>query len=351
MQEVTSITPAYSAHKEQGERESPPPSSAVTFSVTNHQKNAQRTTGVIVMALGTPDGPDDIEAYYTRMRGGRAPTPELLSDLQRRYAAIGGRSPLLEHTRAQALGLQAALDQSEPGRYRVTLGMQHSQPTIEEGVKVLIESGVQNIVGLVLTPQYSSLSVGIYSKRLNDAAKNLLPVSIIKHWHLEPGYLQFQETALRTTLGTMTRKHQLSAERIEVIFTAHSLPLRILDMGDPYPEQVRATAEVIEQRIGLPHWSLAWQSAGRTAEPWIGPALLDCIADLPDQGRKGVIACTVGFVSEHLEILYDLDIEARQIAQQHGLVFERTAMPNDDPGFLAALANVVQKHVAASEGE
>ena len=343
------LPPAYVASMEQDGPGRTPSLSA--FSLPGLQQAVQATTGVIVMALGTPDNPDDIEAYYTRMRGGRAPTPALVSDLRRRYAAIGGRSPLLAHTRAQALGLQAALDQIEPGRYRVTLGMQHSHPFIEESVKELAESGVQSIVGLVLTPQYSSLSVGVYRGRLTDAGKGLLPVSVIEHWHLEPGYLQFLETALRATLDTMARKHHLSTDKIEVVFTAHSLPSRILAMHDPYPEQVRETAEAVADSIKLPHWSLAWQSAGRTAEPWIGPTLLDMLAEMPDRGVKGVIVCAVGFGSDHLEILYDLDIEARQTAQQFGLAFERTAMPNNDPGFLAALASAVHHHGAAKDGE
>lgn len=345
------IPPAYAAHMEQDGQGRTPPFSASAFSSPGQQQIVQATTGVMVMALGTPDSQDDIEAYYTRMRGGRAPAPALVSDLQRRYAAIGGRSPLLAHTRAQALGLQAALDQIEPGRYRVTLGMQHSRPFIEESVKELAESGAQSIVGLVLTPQYSSLSVGVYNRRLIDAGKDLLPVSTIKHWHLEPGYLRFLETALHATLDTMTRNHHLSTDQIEVVFTAHSLPSRILAMDDPYPKQVRETAEAIAHQINLPHWSLAWQSAGRTAEPWIGPPLLDVLAELPGKGVKGVIVSAVGFVSDHLEILYDLDIEARQTAQQLGLVFERTAMPNNDPSFLAALASVVHHHIAARNRE
>ena len=345
------LPPAYAAHVEGDGQGRAPTFSAAAFFTPGRQQTAQATTGVIVMALGTPDGPDDIEAYYTRMRGGRTPIPALVSDLQRRYAAIGGRSPLLAHTRAQALGLQAALDQIEPRRYRVTLGMQHSRPFIEESVKELAESGVQSIAGLVLTPHYSSLSVGVYRGRLTDAGKGLLPISVIEHWHLELGYLQFLETALQTTLDTMARNHHLSTDQIEVVFTAHSLPSRSLPMHDPYPEQVRETAEAVAHSIKLPHWSLAWQSAGRTGEPWIGPALLDVIAELPGRGVEGVIVSAVGFVSDHLEILYDLDLEARQTAQPFGLAFERTAMPNNDAGFLAALASAVHRHGITGDGE
>lgn len=344
------IPPAYAAHMQRDGQQPAPVVSVSAPSRAAHRGATQTTTGVMVMALGTPDGPDDIEAYYTRMRGGRPPTPALLSDLQRRYAAIGGRSPLLEHTRGQARGLQSALDQLAPGRYRVTLGMQHSRPTIEESVAELVESGVQRIAGLVLAPHYSSLSVGVYGKRLQDAAGQAsLPVTTIKSWHLEPGYLHFLETAVQAARENITRRSGLDAGSIQVLFTAHSLPQRILETNDPYPEQVRETAQAVARRLGLPRWSVAWQSAGRTADPWIGPPLLDVMA--PDAGVKGVIVCAAGFVSDHLEILYDLDIEARQVAQQLGLEFERTSMPNSDPGFLAALANVVHRHVEAVGGE
>jgi ferrochelatase len=346
------IPVAYATQVKQDDEQSGTQAVSVStpFSVPRHGQ-AQATTGVMVMALGTPDGPDDIEGYYTRMRGGRPPTLSLLQDLQRRYAAIGGRSPLLGHTRGQARGLQSALDQLAPNRYRVTLGMQHSHPTIEESVTELTDSGVQRIIGLVLAPHYSSLSVGVYSQRLQNAARQAsLPVSLIKHWHLAPGYLHFLETAVQAAHENLMHQSGLAADSIQVLFTAHSLPQRILEMDDPYPDQVRETAEAVARRLNLPRWSVAWQSAGRTAEPWIGPSLLDVLAELSDTAVKGVVVCAAGFVSDHLEILYDLDIEARQAARQSGLAFERTAMPNSDPGFLAALAHIVHHH-AEAEGE
>jgi ferrochelatase len=167
---------------------------------------------------------------------------------------------------------------------------------------------------------------------------------------MEPGYLDFLETTLQATLEQMIRKHGIDADKIDVIFTAHSLPSRILAMHDPYPGQVRETAEAVANRLHLQRWTVAWQSAGRTAEPWIGPGLLTVLAELPGRGCAGVIVCSVGFVSDHLEILYDLDIEARQAAERLGLAFARTPMPNDDPGFLAALARVVRRHVDAGNG-
>ena len=174
---------------------------------------------------------------------------------------------------------------------------------------------------------------------------------MIEHWHLAPGYLDFLATSLQATLEKMIRKHGMDAGKIEVLFTAHSLPTRILAMNDPYQEQLRETAEAIASRLSLQRWSIAWQSAGRTSDPWIGPALLDVLTELPGRGMAGVVVCSAGFVSDHLEILYDLDIEARQAAQRQGLAFERTPMPNGDPGFLAALATVVRSCVGIDDGK
>jgi AdoMet-dependent heme synthase len=345
------VPPLYTASMEQDEQRSTVTDPVFATHIPRHQDKDQATIGVMVMALGSPAGPDDIEAYYTRMRGGHPPTPALLSDLQRRYAAIGGKSPLLEHSRIQARGLQAALDQTDPGRFHVALGMQHSPPFIEDSMTELVESGAQEVVGLVLAPHYSHLSVGRYNERLKAANTSSLPLSMIEHWHLAPGYLDFLATSLQATLEKMIRKHSMDADKIEVLFTAHSLPTRILATNDPYQEQLRETAEAVASRLSLQGWSIAWQSAGRTSEPWIGPALLDVLTELPGRGMAGVVVCSEGFVSDHLEILYDLDIEARQAAQRLGLAFERTPMPNGDPGFLAALATVVRSRVGIDDGK
>jgi len=311
----------------------------------------QAPVGVLLMAFGAPAGPGDIERYYTQMRGGHPPTPALLNELRLRYAAIGGRSPLLEKTQEQAAGLQAALDQLDPARFQVAFGMRHARPFIEDSLAELVENGAQQIVGLVLTPQYSCLSVDPYRERITAANATSLPLSVIDQWHLAPGYLDFLATALQSTLEHMASEHRVDVDSVDILFTAHSLPERILAMGDPYPEQVRETAEAVASRLRLQRWAVAWQSASRTAEPWIGPALLDVLAELPDRGSVGVVICPVGFVSDHLEILYDLDVEARQAAERLGLAFARTPLPNDDPGFLAALAQVICRHVDVNAGE
>ncbi len=295
------------------------------------------------MAYGTPATPADVEAYYTHVRRGRPPTPEQLEDLQRRYEAIGGTSPLLEITRAQADGLAAALGDG----WHVELGMKHAPPFIEDGIAALAARGVNRVVGLVLAPHYSALSVGEYANRIRatDAMTvDDMELVMVESWHLEPGYLDLlarRVTEARASLG------DVDPERIEVIFTAHSLPARILDTGDPYPRQLQDTATAVAAQLGLRRWSVAWQSAGRTPEPWIGPDLLEVLDDRAGGDIDGVVVCAAGFVSDHLEILFDLDVEATGAAAGLGLAFARTASPNDDPAFCATLAEVVASQLAA----
>lgn len=293
------------------------------------------TVGVLLMAYGTPATPDDIEAYYTHVRRGRPPTPELLEELRGRYEAIGGTSPLLERTEEQRAGIQAALGDG----YRVELGMKHAPPFLEDGVAALAAAGVSvdRIVGLVLAPHYSALSVGEYEARAEAAAAEAgLPLTMVRSWHLAPGYLDL-------LAGFVTKAvADLAVDPVEVVFTAHSLPERILAMGDPYPDQLFETAKAVAERCGLIRWSVGWQSAGRTPEPWIGPDLLSVLPMLVAAGAAGVVVCPAGFVSDHLEVLYDLDVEARAEAGRLGLAFARTPSPNADPAFCATLAEVIR---------
>ena len=284
------------------------------------------------MAYGTPATPDDVQAYYTHVRRGRPPTPELLTELQGRYAAIGGTSPLLKRTRAQAAGIQEALGDA----YRVELGMKHAAPFIEDGVAALAGAGVDRIVGLVLAPHYSRLSVGEYAARAEAAAaEHSIELRIVPSWHLEPGYVDL--------LAGFLEEVDRPADA-EVVFTAHSLPSRILDEGDPYPTQLEETAAAVAQAARVERWSVGWQSAGRTPEPWIGPDILEVLRDRSESGSAGVVVCPAGFVSDHLEVLYDLDVEARRLAGSLGLPFDRTRMPNDHPQLSATLADVVRRH-------
>jgi ferrochelatase len=290
--------------------------------------------GVVVMAYGTPASPEDVEAYYTHIRRGRPPEPEQLADLVRRYEAIGGTSPLAARTEDQRAALAVALEAREPGRCTVVLGQKHAAPFIEDAVSGLVAEGVHSIVGLVLAPHYARASVGEYQQRLSEAA-GAVPVAPIESWHLEPAYLDFLAAAVRDAVAGLP-------ERTAVLFTAHSLPERVL-VDDPYPDQLHASAAAVAARAGLDadRWSLGWQSAGRTPDPWRGPDVLEVVRELGAAGWKGILVCPQGFVSDHLEVLYDLDIEAAAVAADLGLAFGRTRVLNDDLAVLDALAGRV----------
>ena len=294
---------------------------------------------VLLMAYGTPRTPAEIEPYYTDIRRGRAPTPELLAELVGRYDAIGGISPLAARTEAQRDALQRALDSLRPGAYEVVLGLKHAEPKIETAVDELASRGFRSIVGLVLAPHYSSYSIGQYMDRTRAAAEpHGITVTGIDSWATDEAFVEFLVDDMRSRLARMPAN-------TKVLFTAHSLPQRIIDAGDPYPEQLRATAEAVASRVGLSDWSswsIAWQSAGRTPEPWIGPDILAVIDDLAaSENASGVLVCACGFVADHLEVLYDLDIEASAHAAAKGLSFDRTACVNDDENVMLSLARRV----------
>jgi ferrochelatase len=300
-------------------------------------------TAVLLMAYGTPRTPAEIEPYYTDIRRGRAPTPEQLADLVARYDAIGGISPLAARTEAQRDALQKALNEIAPDTYEVVLGLKHAAPMIETAVNELAARGFQHIIGLVLAPHYSSFSIGQYMGRARAAAEpHGITVTAIDSWATEPAFVEFLAADLRSRLSAMPTN-------TKVLFTAHSLPQRIIDAGDPYPDELRSTAEAVAVAAGLDSWSswsIAWQSAGRTPEPWIGPDILAVIDDLAaSENASGVVVCACGFVADHLEVLFDLDIEARQHAQAKGLVFDRTSCVNDDATIMHALAQrVISAH-------
>ena len=301
-------------------------------------------TAVVLMAYGTPRSRDEILPYYTDIRRGRPPTPEQLADLVARYEAIAPPgsdilSPLAARTEAQRAGLQAALDTAAPGQYHVVLGLQHAEPMIDTAVAELVADGFQRIVGLVLAPHYSSYSIGQYIGRVRAAAEpHGIEVVGVDSWATEPAYIDFLARDL-------TAKLALMPANTKVFFTAHSLPQRIIDSGDPYTTELRATAEAVAAVVGLSEWTdwaIAWQSAGRTPEPWLGPDILQVIDELAvSENAAGVVVSAVGFVADHLEVLYDLDIEAAHWAHEKGLAFARTACVNDDPAVMAALARRV----------
>ncbi|MEY2582899.1 MAG: protoporphyrin/coproporphyrin ferrochelatase [Ilumatobacteraceae bacterium] len=293
-------------------------------------------TAVMLMGYGTPRTPADILPYYTDIRRGNPPTTEQLDNLTARYEAIGGISPLAQRSEAQRSAVQAALDRVAGGRYHVVLGMKHATPFIEESVGELAIQGFRRIVGVVLAPHYSAFSVGQYLDRLTAAAASHdIAVNGIRSWATEPAFIDFIAAAVRDKLATLP-------DETRVLFTSHSLPERILASGDPYPSELQATAQAVASTLGLDNWGVAWQSAGRTPEPWLGPDILHVVDELAADGRtKAVLVSAVGFVADHLEVLYDLDIEASQRATSRGLAFERTACVNDDPTVMLALADLI----------
>jgi len=288
------------------------------------------------MAYGTPATPADVEAYYTHVRRGRPPTPEQLADLQRRYDAIGGTSPLLERTQAQVRGIEAAL--VARGSFTVELGMKHAAPFIEDAVSGLASQGITQMVGVVLAPHYSRLSIGEYEERARAAAGDRVEFAMVPSWYDAAAYLDALAERVQKALTALP-------ERTEVVFTAHSLPARIVDEGDPYPDQLRWTAEAIAARAGVQSWRVGWQSAGRTPEPWIEPDILEILDEVAALDEvDGVLVCPAGFTSDHLEILYDLDVEAAARARRLGLAFARTESLNDDPRLCEAVAEAVLEH-------
>jgi len=294
------------------------------------------TVGVVVMAYGTPASLDDVEAYYTHIRRGRPPTREQLDELVGRYRALGSPSPLRAITEAQARRIGDALG----GEFVVALGQKHAPPFIEDAVSTLADAGVTRLVGVVLAPHYSRGSVGEYVARLRAACDlHGLPTAAVESWHDLPEYVDFLAGAVGEGLAGLPA-------RTKVLFTAHSLPERVLD-GDPYPDELAASAAAAAERAGLDRWAgwgLAWQSAGRTPEPWRGPDLLEVLDDLAGTGRAdGVLVCPQGFVADHLEVLYDLDVQAASRAASLGLAFARTRSLNDDTVVLSALAERVRE--------
>ncbi|HWL38484.1 MAG TPA: ferrochelatase [Frankiaceae bacterium] len=294
------------------------------------------TIGVLAMAYGTPTSRERINMYYTDIRRGKAPTAAQLADLTARYDAIGGTFPLRAITDKQCATLQTALGKN----YRVALGTKHSTPSIEDGVAAL--SDCDRIVGLVLAPHYSNLSVGDYARRAARAGDGRgIPVSTIESWHLLPEYLRFLADAVLAAQAKLPDEVQRDAE---VVFTAHSLPEKAVPADDPYPDQVRATGEAVATLTDLFRWSVAWQSAGKTPDPWLGPDILEVIRTRAAEGAAGIVVCPCGFVADHLEVMYDLDIEARKVAEKVGLPFARTASLNNDRVVFRALAKLVKSH-------
>jgi ferrochelatase len=319
--------------------------------------------GLLVMAYGTASGPDDIERYYTDIRGGRPPAAHHLRDLTERYAAIGNRFPLLGITERQAAALERTLNhdgRADRPRFRAYLGMKHSPPFIAEAVDRMRRDGIRRAVGIVMAPHWSGMSIETYIERVEAAVaqRGGPDFSFVRSFHDDPRFVAFLADRVAEALAKLP---DATRERATVIFSAHSLPVRSSEDGRQwckyctrcetacrYPLGLRETADLVAARVGLgpEAYTTGWQSAGRTADPWFGPPVEEVIRAAATQGRSAAVVCSAGFVADHLEILYDLDIEARHVAEEAGIAFARTRMPNDDPAFIGALAGVIGDHLA-----
>ena len=284
-----------------------------------------RRTGVLCMAYGSPRTLDEVQAYYTHIRGGRRPPPETLEELQGRYRTIGG-SPLEEITRRQAAGLSKRLGMP------CFVGMKHAPPFISEGASQARRAGVDHLIGLPLAPHYARMSLGGYVRDLRAVWPRHL--DFVAGFHDHPAFTRAAQGLLRETLAGF------APERL--FFTAHSLPARITREGDPYDERLLESARLVAEGLDLPPWEIAWQSASATGEPWLGPELLGAVER---SGARSVLVCPLGFVADHLEILYDLDVETREWGRARGIDIRRTPSFNDRPEFMEALAAVVRDRV------
>lgn len=293
---------------------------------------------VILMAYGSPDRLSDVPAYYADIRGGRPIRPEQLEDLVSRYRALGiddtdAPSPLNAVTEATRAALEATLG------LPVLSGMRHWEPRIAAAVERALEQGCDLLVGLVLAPHWSSLSIAKYQEQFDAAVAGRAEARFVERWGADEGFVSVVARRIRAASR---------GPGIHVVFTAHSLPARILDSGDPYRDELLATARLVAAAEGLgDEWSFSFQSESPTGEPWLGPDILDHLAELAGRGVTDVLACPIGFVSDHLEIRWDLDVEAAERARELGLGFGRIAMPNADPDLVDALAGIVRRELAA----
>ena len=306
-------------------------------------------TGILLLAYGSPDTPDDVEPYFRHIRGGRAPSPEAVAGLRRRYDLIGGRTPLRAITAETAEALQATLDARAPGEYRTYVAMKHWHPFIGEVVPQIAADGVRHLIGVVLAPHYSRYSLEGYRKYINQALENVaepFELHFVESWHAHPLFRRLIASRITEQLAQFPAQ---ARDQVLVLFSAHSLPEKIQAAGDPYPQQLKESADGIAALLGLKDWRFCYQSAGMTGEPWLGPDILDYLDELHAEGVRYVLSAPFGFVAEHLEVLWDIDTEAQQKAGELGMTLRRIRMPNADPEFVEVIRAVVSEKVSQEQ--
>lgn len=299
--------------------------------------------GLLVMAYGGPDNIDEVEPYLLDVRGYRPTAPAIVHQVRERYREIGGRSPIREQTEAQAGALESALNASGQ-HFKAFVGMRHWHPYIKDTLEDMQNQGIERAVGLVMAPHYSRMSIGAYYKKIEEANPSI-SFSRVEDWHLQPGYLDALAERIRSALQRFPA--QVRAE-VPIIFTAHSLPQMILEWNDPYPVQLHETVSALMERLGPHPHEFAFQSAAISTEPWLGPDAGEIIRKFASEGRENILLCPIGFVCEHVEILYDIDIVYQKLAKSLGVHLERIEMLDTAPGMIDGLARLVREQAGRS---
>ncbi|MED4461520.1 ferrochelatase [Metabacillus fastidiosus] len=308
---------------------------------------SKKKMGLLVMAYGTPYKEEDIEPYYTHIRHGRKPAPEALQDLKDRYEAIGGISPLAKITQEQAEKLEQHLNEIQDEiEFKMYLGLKHIAPFVEDAVKDMHDDGITEAISIVLAPHYSTFSIKSYNERAKQEAEKLggsLTITSVEDWYKEPKFINYWSDRLKETYASMPVEER---EKAVLIVSAHSLPEKIIAAGDPYADQLQETADLIAEAAGIKEYVIGWQSAGQTPEPWLGPDVQDLTRDLfEEKGYRAFVYVPVGFIADHLEVLYDNDYECKVVTEELGVSYYRPEMPNAQAEFIDCLATVVLKRL------
>lgn len=303
-----------------------------------------RPTAILLMIMGGPDCLENVEPFLLDVRGGRPTPPELVEEIRERYRATGGKSPAVGITQAVAKKLEQRLNASGGQRYRVYVGLRHWHPFIQETYAELLNEAPEQVIGLCMAPQQSSLSTGAYRKKVEEARASLrstCPVSYVGSWNRHPKLIAAIVEHIKQ--GLLTFPPGIRAA-VPVLFTAHSLPERIVAMKDPYPDDVQGTVEAVTALLGNQPTRFAYQSQGRSSEPWLGPTVESTLEALHCEGHRQVLVAPIGFICDHVETLFDIDIELKRLAASKGMQLERMAMLNDSPALVETLLDVLAAH-------
>ena len=306
---------------------------------------SETNAAVLLMAYGTPETLDDVGPYFTHIRGGRAPSADAIQHLRERYERVGGGTPLRAITETVRDRLEQALAADGRPR-RVYFAMKHWHPYIADVVRRMVQDGITNVTAIVLAPHYSRMSIGSYRKTVEETNAELgspLRITFVESWHRRPEFVEMMSKLVVEGLA----KFGSQSDKVLPVFTAHSLPARIREWKDPYEIELMTSAASVAERLEMADWRFAWQSAGGTTEPWLGPDILEYLETLRTEGVAYVLQIPIGFVSDHLEVLYDIDLEAKQKASELGITLERTPLPNATPAMIRTLLAIVRDPAVA----